>query len=169
MKNVVLIGFMGTGKTVTGKALAQKLKMNYVSIDDLIEKKDGRKIADMFSESGEPHFRKIEKEVIKEISQTDNSVIDAGGGACIDPENVKNLKKKGIMICLWAEPEVIFERTKNYAHRPLLKVDEPLLKIKDLMDKRKPFYERADHHIRNSDMSLDQVVLEIENILKNDK
>jgi shikimate kinase len=168
MKNIVLIGFMGTGKTVTGKVLAQKLNMKYISTDELIEKKDGRKIAKIFSESGEAYFRKLEKEIIKEVSNTDNSVIDAGGGACLYSENVKNLKEKGIIICLWAEPEVICERTKKCSERPLLNVDKPLPRINDLLDERRPYYERADHHIRNSNMSVEEVVLEIENIIKND-
>ena len=95
-----------------------------------------------------------------------NVVVDAGGGVCIDPDNVSSLKKNGVMICLWAEPEVILERTKKYLHRPLLNTEDPLRKISELLNYRKPFYERADHHIRNSDMSVEKVVSEIERIIK---
>ena len=94
-------------------------------------------------------------------------VIDAGGGVVIDPENVENLKKKGILICLWADPDIILERTKKYTHRPLLDVDDPITKINELLAFRKPFYERADCHINTSNMSAEEVVKEIEGVISN--
>ena len=157
---------MGTGKTKTAKALAGKLNMEYVSTDELIEKKENRPISDIFKKEGEGYFRKIEKEIVKNVSSMKNVVVDAGGGVCIDPDNVSSLKKNGVMICLWAEPEVILERTKKYLNRPLLNTEDPLRKISELLNYRKPFYERADHHIRNSDMSVEKVVSEIERIIK---
>ena len=160
---------MGTGKTVVAKELSRKLGMKYISTDDIIEEIEKIKISNIFSGKGEGYFRKVEKKVIKDISEMENVVVDAGGGVSIDPENVQNLKEKGIIICLWAEPEVILERTKKYAHRPLLNVSDPLAKIKELLEKRKPFYERADHHIVTSKLSLDGVINEIERIIKDAK
>ena len=168
MKNIVLVGFMGTGKTAVAKILSKKLRMEYVATDNIIEKKEETPIADIFSKKGEDYFREVEMDVIGEVSSMKNVVIDAGGGACINPENVKNLKKNGIIICLWAEPETILERTKKYTHRPLLNVGDPLEKIKELLAARKPFYERADYHIHTSKMSAEQVAGEIERILRND-
>ena len=136
-------------------------------IRDLIEKKEGIPITDIFSKKGEAHFRKVEKDVIGEVSLMENIVVDAGGGAVIDPENVKDLKKKGVIVCLWAEPEEILERTKRHSHRPLLNVDDPLKKIRELLAFRKPFYERADHHIHTSKMAVEKVTDEIGRILKN--
>ena len=167
MRNIVLVGFMGTGKTAVTKEIAKRLNMKYISTDDLIEKKEKRAIGDIFSQRGESYFRKVEKEIVKSASMTEGAVIDAGGGAVIDPENVKNLKEKGIVICLWAEPEIILERTKRHGHRPLLNVKGPLGKITELLEKRKPFYERADHHIRTTNLSVDEVADEVQRIMKN--
>jgi len=167
MKNIVLAGFMGTGKTEVAKILSARLNMKYVSTDDLIEKKEGSSIQEIFSGKGESYFRKAEKDVIKDVSLMENAVIDAGGGVIIDPENLKNLKKKGKVVCLRAEPGIILERTKKHAHRPLLNVRDPLGKIKELLESRRPFYERADCRIDTSAMSTERVADEIEGIVKN--
>lgn len=167
MKNIVIAGFMGTGKTVVAKALSKRLNMKYVATDDLIEEREKTPISEIFSKKGENYFREAEKDVVRDVSLMEDVVIDAGGGVVIHPENVGNLKKKGVIVCLWAEPEVILERTKKYSHRPLLDVTDPLRKIKGLLEFRKPFYERADHHIHTSHMPVDKVVDEIEKIVKN--
>lgn len=158
---------MGTGKTSVAKILSARLGMKYVSTDDMIEKKEGISIREIFLEKGESYFREIEKDVIKAVSLEENAVIDAGGGVVIDADNVKNLKKSGIVICLWAEPEIILQRTKRYAERPLLNVADPLGKIKELLEYRKPFYERADYHINTSGMSAEEVAHETERTVKN--
>lgn len=167
MKNIVLVGFMGTGKTAVAKVLAWKLGMKYVSTDDLIEEREKISIRDIFSAKGEAYFRKAEKRIAGEVSSMRNVVVDAGGGIVIDPENVRNLKKTGTLVCLWAEPEVIFERTKKTAMRPLLNVADSLAKISELLDSRKTFYERADYHVHTSGMPVDKVVVEIERMLEN--
>lgn len=169
MKNIALVGFMGTGKTAVSRAFAEKLGMKYVSTDDLIEKKEKTGIREIFAEKGEAYFRKAEKNIIREASLMKGVVIDAGGGAVIDLENVENLKKHAILVCLWAEPEVILERTKKYTHRPLLSAGDGLAKIKELLDRRKPFYERADYHVRTSRMTVDRVVSEIQRVVKDDR
>lgn len=157
---------MGTGKTAIARAVSERFGMRYVSTDDLIEKKERTSIPEIFSKKGEGHFRMLEKNVVREVSLMENVVIDAGGGVVIDPENVGNLKKTAIVICLWATPEVILERTKRYSHRPLLNVPDPLAKIKKLLAKRKPFYEKADYRIDTSNMILNAVTDEIENAVK---
>ena len=167
MRNIVLVGFMGTGKTEVARMLSRRLGMKYVSTDDLIEEKEKSSISEIFSEKGEGYFRKAEKDAVKTASLTENAVIDAGGGVVIDPENVKNLMKKGTLICLWAEPETILERTEKYSHRPLLKVRRPLGKIKELLAERRPFYERAGYHINTSRIPVEKVADEAERIMKN--
>ncbi|MDD5449630.1 MAG: shikimate kinase [Candidatus Omnitrophica bacterium] len=161
MKNIVLVGFMGTGKSAVGKRLARQLNMKFISTDSVIEEREGRPIAEIFEKSGEPYFRGLEKSLISEISKEDNAVIAAGGGAVLDNENMANLRKKGVIICLDAAPAVIYERTKKYKHRPLLNVEDPLLKIRELLDKRAPCYAKADYRVDTSDKSIDEVVGEV--------
>ncbi len=163
MRNIVLLGFMGTGKTAIAKKLAEKTGMQYVSTDELIVEKEGMPINDIFSEYGEPYFRDVEKKVVYDIFGLDNVVIDAGGGIVMDLENIRNLRKKGVLVCLWADPKDIYKRTKYYAHRPLLNAGDPLKKIKELLEKRKSYYEVADYHVNTSSVGIDEAV---ESILK---
>jgi shikimate kinase len=158
MKNIVLVGFMGTGKTAVARELARRLKREFVSLDELIEKKENRPIIKIFAESGENYFRDVESQVVKEVSGKENLVIDVGGGVVVREENVANLKKKGILICLKASPEVILERTKHAKHRPLLNVPNPKEKIQELLNKRAPYYSRADYSVDTSDLSIQEVV-----------
>jgi len=158
MRNIVLVGFMGTGKTTIATALAHRLKMRYVSTDDLIEKKEKRTINEIFTREGEEVFRDVESRAIRELCGMDNVVIDAGGGAVIREENIASLKSTGIVICLTADEDAILERTKKYKHRPLLNVEDPKRKIRDLLARRAPFYAKADHCIDTGKLTIRQVV-----------
>ena len=164
MKNIIFVGFMGTGKTAIAKRLARRLKMKYISTDDIIEEKEKRAINEIFTKDGEPYFRRIEKEVVKEASSMKNVVIAAGGGVVLDNENIENLKANGVIICLNATPEDILERNKSYTHRPLLNVPDPLGKIRELLEKRAPYYGKADYEIDTSGKTLDEVLMEIKGI-----
>ncbi|MCM8782440.1 MAG: shikimate kinase [Candidatus Omnitrophica bacterium] len=165
MKNIVLVGFMGSGKSAVGKRLSRQLKMKFVSTDDIIEEREKRPIREIFEKCGEPYFRNIEKEIVKEVSNFDNVVIAAGGGVVLDGENMSNLRKKGIIICLTATPEIIYERTKSDKHRPLLNVVNPVARIRQLLDYRAPFYAKADYQIDTSNKSIEEVAEEIIKII----
>lgn len=167
MKNIVIVGFMGTGKTEVSRGIAESLEMKLINTDDLIEKKAGMSINEIFSKKGEPHFRELEREVVKEISQAKDSVIDAGGGVVINEENVEDLRKNGLIFCLNATPEEILERTKEYSNRPLLNVSDPVAEIRRLLRKRKEYYERADYQIKTSGKSVTQIAQEILDIYQN--
>ena len=143
-KSVVLVGFMGTGKSSVGKILAKHMRRQLVDVDQYIEKKEKRKISDIFEKEGEAEFRRLEKEAIREISEIDGAVITTGGGAVLDPENLEALKKTGCLVALFASPETIFDRVKNSRHRPLLKAKDVYGEIKRLLEIRKPYYEKAD-------------------------
>jgi len=161
--NIVLVGFMGTGKTQVAKLLAKELGMKYISTDEVIEDRERRSINEIFKKSGEPYFRRIEKEVVKKVAQLNKFVIDAGGGVVLDKENIQNLKRNAKLICLTARPEVILERTKRYHQRPLLKTENPKAKIEELLRVRAPFYAQADFTIDTTDLTVEQVAQEIKN------
>ena len=164
MKNIVLIGFMGTGKTTIAIEISHRLSMKYVSIDSLIEKRENRTINEIFTDSGEEYFRDIESAVIRDVACLDNQVIDTGGGAVLRDENVAYMKSSGILICLTADENTIMERTKKYKHRPLLNVEDPKRKIRDLIAKRAPYYAKADYEIDTSEFTMRQVVEKIVHI-----
>lgn len=169
MKNIILVGFMGTGKTTVAKALARDLKMTYVSIDELIKKREKKAINNIFRDEGESYFRKIEKEVVKEVMQKTGQVVDAGGGACLDHENMENMKKSGLVVCLWTDPTVIYERTKKCGHRPLLNVDDPGKRIQELLDHRRSFYEQADFHVDTTEFDINVITEGIKRIANEEK
>ena len=152
---------MGAGKSVVGKNLATFLKREYISTDDLIETKERKRITEIFKISGEPYFRSVERNMVAEVSVRENLVIDCGGGVALNSMNINNLKKNGIVFYLSATPEVIYTRVKDQKHRPLLNVDHPKLKIKELLEQRKAFYEKADHTIDTSAKTPNAVAQEI--------
>jgi shikimate kinase len=160
-KNIILTGFMGTGKTSIGRRLAQDLGYSFVDTDTLIEADQNRDITSIFSQFGEAFFRDIETGIIQQVLEQEGQVIATGGGAAIRDANRAAFKKSGIVICLFARPEVIFERIKHESHRPLLHTRDPKARIKELLDERERFYRQADLLIDTSDMSVDDAVREI--------
>ncbi len=164
MKNIVLVGFMGTGKTTIATQLSHRLGMRYVSTDDMVEKRENRTINEIFTDSGEEYFRNVESSIIRDLSCMDGLVIDTGGGAMIRDENVAYMKSNGMIVCLTAADDVIMERTKKYKHRPLLNVEDPKRKIRDLLAKRAPYYAKADYTIDTGVMTARQVIEKIAEI-----
>lgn len=160
--NIVLVGFMGTGKTTVGKLLAKRRGIKYICTDEVIEDKERRSINDIFKKNGEAYFRSVEKEVVKKVSDLNNFVIDAGGGAVLDEENMQNLRRNGKIVCLSADSATILERTKRYHHRPLLNVHDPRKKIEELLTQRAPFYAQADLIIETTGRTAEEVVERIE-------
>ena len=166
-RNIVLIGFMGSGKTAAGKKLSEKLNTAFVDIDELIEKEQDTTIADIFSISGENHFRTLEKEIAARISrEAKGKVIATGGGIVLNPENMANLRQRGIIIWLSVSPETVYQRTKKNRYRPLLLGTSPKKKIEELMKFRRHLYSKADFKVETSDHSIDEVVDEILNLLQ---
>ena len=160
-KNIVLIGFMGSGKSMVARALGERLKREIVSTDGLIEAREGQSIAWIFEKKGEAYFRALEHAVIKEVSIRRGIIIDCGGGSLLVPENLKFLKTNGIVFYLQASLEVIFERIKSESHRPLLKVPDPLGTLELLYQQRLPLYNQADYTIDANDASIEGPIVEI--------
>ncbi|MDR0820455.1 MAG: shikimate kinase [Endomicrobium sp.] len=163
--NLVFTGFMGTGKSKTGKIVSEKLKMSFFDTDDLVEKKSGLSIRDIFKKFGETNFRKMEAETVKEVSEKDSVVISCGGGAVLNPANIANLRKKGIIINLYASAEVIYDRLKVENNRPLLRCEKPLIEIKKLLDFRKSVYADCDFSFNTDGLTAVEVA---DKVLNND-
>ena len=142
--NLALIGFMGTGKTSTGRLVAEQLRFEFLDTDEIIQTQTGRMISDIFAKDGEPAFRALEGQVVGELAKRSRAVISTGGGLPTNPENLNSLKTHALVICLWASAEKIWERVRNQSHRPLLLDPDPQKKIRDLLAARKPFYCQAD-------------------------
>lgn len=144
IRNVALIGFMGSGKTSVGRAVADLLGFRFVDTDELIEARTHKRITEIFEKEGEPAFRKLEGEVVTELADSRGLVISTGGGLPTNPVNLDNLKSHAMVVCLWASPEKLFERVRSQSHRPLLNVPDPLARIRELLRERTPCYKRAD-------------------------
>jgi shikimate kinase len=142
--NIALVGFMGTGKSTVGNTLASMLRWRLIDTDSIIEQRAGKRIADIFANEGEGHFRALESAVVKELENERHCVISTGGGLVVNPENMLSLKSHALVVCLWASPESILSRVGHQTHRPLLRDPEPLVKIKELLRQREPFYKQAD-------------------------
>jgi shikimate kinase len=144
-KNIVLIGFMGAGKTQVAKCLAKKLRRKWVSTDAIIVQQEGKPITDIFAEHGEPYFRRLEHQVVAQTAKQSDIIIDCGGGVPVNPQNMSLLKENGIVFYLATSPEVVYQRIRKQTHRPLLATDDPLAKIRTLLIERQPFYAVADY------------------------
>lgn len=169
VKNIVLIGFMGTGKTSTGRVLAQKLGAAFLDLDQEIEREAGMAIPDMFAQKGEAYFRAREHEMVERVAGRRNAVISTGGGTVKDPRNVAALRENGVIVCLQADVETILERTASKGERPVLDKEDQgnrRMAIEKLIEERRELYRQADFSVDTSKLSPLQVVEEILHYLK---
>ena len=161
--NIILIGYRGTGKTVVGKLLAEKLDRELVDMDARIGEKAGRTIPEIVEEHGWERFRDLESEVVEEVAGKDNCVIDTGGGVILRPRNVEELKKRGVLFWLRADEETIAERIGAGKHRPSLTGKKSFLEeIHEVLAVRTPLYEAAcDHQLDASTRNPEEISREI--------
>lgn len=146
-KNIVLIGLMGSGKSTVGKILAEKLNMNFIDTDSLIEEYCQNTICDIFNTNGESYFRDIESKIISEVSKNTAQVISTGGGIVEREENINKLKKSGIIVYLEASAQELFNRIKHETNRPLLQNENPLATLENLLIKRGKYYNKANFKV----------------------
>lgn len=179
--NVILIGYMGCGKSTVGKELSQKLKMIFLDTDTWIEEREGCSVSQIFAGKGEPYFRDLETHCLKELlkekknqeevckkEDTENStyVLSVGGGLPVREENRILLQKLGTVIYLKAEPDTIYERLKGDTTRPLLRTENPLQKIREMMTSREEKYQDAANEIILVDgKSVEEIVVEVKKVL----
>ena len=160
-KNIVLFGFMGCGKTRVGSEVADRLGLKFVDMDDLIVERAGKSIPEIFAEDGEVRFRQMERDLVRDLADAQGLVIATGGGVIKNPDNVTDLGRNGLLICLAAAPEVIYERVKDDTNRPLLNTPDRLATIRQLLAERQPLYNTIPNVIDTSKLSPEEVTSEI--------
>ena len=161
--NIVLIGYRGSGKSTVGKSLAERLDMRFVDTDHLIEERHGNQIAEIVRLHGWGGFRVMERKIISEISNNDRLIIAAGGGAVLETENVKYLKKNGFIIWLKGNMNVLIQRMakdlRTATGRPSLTGRGTLEELEEVTAYRMPFYEKASEvQVDTSALGVDEVV-----------
>lgn len=167
-KNIILIGFMGSGKTTTGIGLSYKLQCVLSDTDKMIEKQEGRSISDIFAAEGEEGFRDRETELLKRLKKNaPRQIYSVGGGTPLREENRRLLSELGTVVYLKVSPETVYRRLKGDNTRPLLQGDDPMAKIRALLQKREELYqEAADIMVCVDEKKPAQVVREIMEALR---
>ena len=167
MKNLVLVGFMGSGKTDAGKLAAARLGMTFVDMDEIIEQRHGQAISQIFETKGEAFFRQQERALVRELAYRQDRVIATGGGVVLNPNNLRDFNRTGVVICCWVDAKVAYERTKNTKHRPLLGAQtDRLTRIETLLRERQHLYKAIPDRVDTSAMSVEQQTDEILRIYK---
>lgn len=165
--NIILTGFMATGKTTVGKRLAKHLGYDFVDTDQRIVEQAGMSVADIFEKQGEQAFRKMESDLARELGARQGLVISTGGGMMLDPENASALGRNGRIFCLKATPEEILDRICRdiHARRPLLETADPMKEIQKLLKQREKGYARF-YQIRTSDQTPGEIAESLVRILQ---
>ncbi len=185
IRNLTLIGFMGSGKSSVGRMAADLLRFTFLDTDRVIEARAGSAISEIFSRHGEPAFRDWECRIVEELLRRTKTVIATGGGLPLNEANLLSLKTHSLVLCLWASPETLFERVRHHNHRPLLKApaplepgaeagppdaggalpdlsaQEPLERIRALLAVREPHYRQADVLVNTERRSIREVAAQV--------
>lgn len=152
---------MAVGKSAVGRALARKLKRRFIDIDKMVEKSEGMKIRNIFSQKGESYFRRLEKEQLAKVLERQGRIIATGGGAIMDEENLQLLREKSLLVCLTVSPNALLMRAGSGAGRPLLQGDNPRERIEELLKQREQNYAQAHAFIDTTDLTIEQIVEKI--------
>ena len=160
--NLILIGFMGAGKSTVARCLGKKCAMEIIEMDEEIVRREQRSIPEIFQQQGEAYFRNLETGLLKELQKETNKIISCGGGAALRVENVAEMKKNGKVILLTAEPQTILNRVKYDNSRPILKNRKTVADIAELMEKRQEKYlAAADLVISTDNKNIGQICEDI--------
>ena len=160
-RNLVLVGFMGTGKSAVGRRVAALAAAPFLDMDAELERRAGKSIARIFAEDGEPAFRDQEARLAEEWGRKQGAVISCGGGVVLRAANLRALGANGLLVCLTARPEVILARTAHSKKRPLLAGEEPERKIRDLLAARAPYYAAIPVQIDTSDLGPEELAAQV--------
>ncbi|MGI9141954.1 MAG: shikimate kinase [Fluviibacter sp.] len=159
-ENIFLVGLMGAGKSTVGRILARRLGKRFVDTDHEIEKRNGVTIPVIFEIEGEDGFRRREQEVLADLAQEKDLVLSTGGGIVLKPENREVLRNHGFVVYLNARPELLAERTKHDRTRPLLNVEDPLTRLRELYAVRDPLYREVAHAVVETGRGAPQQVVQ---------
>ena len=160
MHNIVLIGFMGCGKSTIGRELNKNLGYHLLDTDHVITQQTGKTIPEIFKQDGEDSFRQLETQLLENliIQETSHHIISTGGGMITRPDNLPLLRQLGFVVWLSCTPEDIFTRTSRNSNRPLLQCDDPMAVITSLLKERSPLYEQTAHlKINTSDLEFSEI------------
>ncbi len=167
MKNLVLVGFMGSGKTEAGKLAAARLGMKFVDMDEIIERRHNETVSHIFETKGEAFFRQRERALVRELAAEKDRVIATGGGIVLDGNNLRDFGRTGVVICCWVDAGVAHERTKHAKHRPLLEADgDRRTQVEKLLRDRELLYKAIPLRIDTSAMTVEHQADEIVRVYK---
>jgi shikimate kinase len=164
--NLYLVGFMGTGKSTVGRAVAQRVGFNCIDSDHEIERKQGKDIPTIFAALGEPAFRVMEREFIEGGHPTTRTVVACGGGLVVQPGMLARLKTHGVVVCLHASVETILARTARQKNRPLLNVEDPEARIRKLFAERDPIYRSSGSVILTDGRPMNDIIAHVLRVWK---
>jgi shikimate kinase len=159
--NIVLCGFMATGRSSVGKKLAEIMGLEFVDLDAAIEAEEGLSIPRIFAERGEPAFRELESRMVERMMNRTGLVISTGGGTVVNPRNMETLKSRGVVVALTADIPTILRRAGSGDDRPLLQAEDREERIRELLLKRAPFYAQADMTIDTTSITIEEAALKI--------
>jgi shikimate kinase len=165
MKNIILTGFMGTGKTTVGRLLAATLGREFVDMDAVIEAREGRPISQIFAAEGEAYFRQLEADLCRELAARQGLVIATGGGALVNAANLAVMAATGLVICLDCDPAALWQRIGQSEDRPMLAQNDAgrIARLTALLEQRAPAYARIGHHLDVTHLSPDEAARQIAN------
>ncbi len=159
--NLYLVGFMGTGKSTVGRLVAHRLGFRLLDSDQEIGQQQGRTIAEIFAQEGEPAFRALERTFVETGHPPERAVVACGGGLVVQPGLADELRRRGVVVCLHASLATVLDRTSRHRHRPLLNVEDPAERIRTLYAAREPVYRNAGTVILTDGRPLGEVVAHV--------
>lgn len=163
-----LVGFMGTGKSAVGRAVAERLNYLFIDSDHAIEDKEGRQIREIFESEGEASFREMEKSFVESGHPRESCIVSCGGGLIAQTGMLTRIRSLGPVVCLLASPKTIYERIKGNKKRPLLDVADPMSRIRELLDEREPIYKKAGTEVLTDGRTISDIASHVVRIYRNE-
>jgi shikimate kinase len=166
--NLYLVGFMGTGKSTVGRQVARQMEFEFIDSDHEIERLQGKPVSQIFAEKGEAAFRGMEREFIERGHPAKRCVVSCGGGLVVPPGMLDLLRQRGVIVCMHAPIETILQRTMHATHRPLLAVENPEQRLRELYAQREELYRRSGTMVLTDKRPLREIVAHVLRIYRQD-